>query len=161
MDKEMFTKCVLEAEDTLYHVAKTILHNDSDCEDAVQEAILQAYANVKTLRNQAYFKTWLVRILINECYKICRNQKQSVPYEEYMEQSQAESENRQTGLWDIIKSLDEKYRMVIVLYYVEGYSVKEVAQILRIPSGTVKSRLSHARKIIEQKLRKEEVYLYG
>lgn len=69
MNKDLFIDRVLEAERTLYHVSKTILSVDQDCEDAVQSAILKAYEKLNTLKEDQYFKTWIIRILLNECYR--------------------------------------------------------------------------------------------
>ncbi|EPZ57339.1 RNA polymerase sigma factor, sigma-70 family protein [[Clostridium] sordellii ATCC 9714] len=70
MDRKTFITKVLECEKTLYNVSKSILINDADCEDAVQEAILKAFNKLHTLKNEEYFKTWLIRILMNECYRL-------------------------------------------------------------------------------------------
>ena len=75
MNKEEFTQRVLEAESSLYRVAKSILINESDCEDAVQEAILTSYEKLGTLREDKYFKTWLTRILINSCFRAAKRRK--------------------------------------------------------------------------------------
>ena len=72
MNKQQFTKQVLEAEASLYHVAHTLLVNEEDCADAIQNAILAAYDKLGDLKKDAYFKTWLTRILINECYRLLR-----------------------------------------------------------------------------------------
>ena len=85
MTKEIFSAEVLKAEKSLYHIAKSILTNDEDCADAMQNAILHAYEKLHTLRKEAYFKTWLTRILINECYQIIRSKKPLVSYEDYFE----------------------------------------------------------------------------
>ena len=75
MNKEEFTRCVLEAESSLYRVAKSISINESDCEDAVQEAILTAYEKLGTLKEEKFFKTWLTRILINICFRMAKKRK--------------------------------------------------------------------------------------
>ena len=67
MVKEQFTREVLAAEKNMYYIAKSILGNDEDCADAMQNAILNAYSNLASLREEKYFRTWLTRILINEC----------------------------------------------------------------------------------------------
>ena len=74
MDREQFTSAVLAAEPTLYRVAKTMLRSEHDCADAAQQAILRAWEQLDSLRSTRYFKTWLVRILINECSTILRRQ---------------------------------------------------------------------------------------
>ena len=68
MKKEQLGQLIIASEDTLYHVAKTLLYRDADCADAIQETIVKAFTNLHTLRQDSYAKTWLVRICINECY---------------------------------------------------------------------------------------------
>ncbi|TCL56958.1 RNA polymerase sigma-70 factor (ECF subfamily) [Kineothrix alysoides] len=156
MDKIEFSKRVLEAEQSLYHVSKVLLFHESDCEDVVQEAILKAYLKRDSLREVKFFKTWLTRILINECYQFLRTKKQEVSYDDYMSQEPAE-EKHYTELYDAIRKLDEKHKLPIVLYYIEGYSVEEIAGTLKIPSGTVKSRLSKGRRMLKDLLESEEI----
>jgi len=72
MTKKEFMDKVLETELTLYHVSQSLLHNETDCEDVIKEAILKAYERRNTLKNVQYFKTWLVRITTNECYNFKR-----------------------------------------------------------------------------------------
>lgn len=149
MDNLTFQEKVLSCEEMLYRISKSICFYDNDCEDAVQEAVLKAYKKLDTLRNEEYFRTWLTRILINECYKINKSRSREVSFFEYSLSEEGRNEEF-TNVFETIMSLSEKIRIVVQLYYVEGYSVEEVASILRIPSGTVKSRLSQGR----QKLKK-------
>ena len=88
MTKSAFIKEVHDAEAMLYHVAKSILKNDADCCDAVQETLLKAYEKLDTLKKEKFFRTWITRILINECNGIIRKRKNIIPYEEYMENAQ-------------------------------------------------------------------------
>lgn len=156
MNRNTFIDKVLESEDTLYRVAKSILLHDEDCEDAVQSAILRAYDKLNTLKEERYFKTWLVRILLNECYNLKRKEILKVPYEECFEIVKSEEKIDYSDLYIAIKNLPEKIKITVVLYYVEGYSVEEIKQILKIPSGTVKSRLSKGRKLLKIKLENME-----
>ncbi len=156
MDKKEFSKRVMEAERSLYHVSKVLLFHEADCEDVVQNAILKAYLKRDSLREVKFFKTWLTRILINECYQFLRTKKQEVSYDDYMAQEPAE-EKDYTELYDAIRKLDKKHKLPIVLYYIEGYSVEEIAGTLKIPSGTVKSRLSKGRKLLKDLLESEEI----
>lgn len=82
MDKEEFTRAVLEYESTLYRVAKSMLGSEADCADAAQNALLRAWEKQHTLRDTAYFKTWLTRILINECRAMLRQRARFAPLEE-------------------------------------------------------------------------------
>ncbi|WP_304340846.1 RNA polymerase sigma factor [Metaclostridioides mangenotii] len=157
MNKDLFIDRVLEAERTLYHVSKTVLSVDQDCEDAVQSAILKAYEKLNTLKEEQYFKTWIIRILLNECYRLKRREQPEVSYEECFEFVKAEDEEDYSELYLAIKKLPEQIRITIVLYYVEGYSVKEIKQILKIPAGTVKSRLAKGRKLLKNRLKIVEV----
>ena len=77
MDKEKFGKLVLDNERQLYRIAKSILKNDSDCADAAQEAVTRAFEKLHTLRNDQYAKTWLIRILIHECFRLAKNREGS------------------------------------------------------------------------------------
>ena len=84
MKKEQLGQLILASEDTLYRVAKTLLRSDADCADAIQEAIVKAFSSLYTLRRDSYAKTWLVRIVINECYAIMRKEKRVVSIEDYV-----------------------------------------------------------------------------
>lgn len=141
----------------MYRVAKSILPNDSDCEDAVSEAILIGYAKLYTLREEAFLKTWLIRILINECYKMRRDKKVTVDLQACEEILPTYDTEYDPMLYEAIMKLPPKMRMVIVLYYVEGYAVNEINRILHIPDGTVKSRLSRGRQLLKEHLESEEV----
>lgn len=151
MNKQEFTQQVMEAENSLYRVARTLSANESDCEDAVQQAILIAYDKLDNLRNEKFFKTWLTRILINECYKIRRKNGFVISFEDYTADipSDGKIDNE---LRDAVFRLPIKLRSVIVLYYIEGYSVEETAYMLKLPQGTVKSRLHKARKLLKTML---------
>lgn len=151
MNKQEFTQQVMEAENSLYRVARTLSANESDCEDAVQQAILIAYDKLDNLRNEKFFKTWLTRILINECYKIRRKNGFVISFEDYTADipSDVKIDNE---LRDAVFRLPIKLRSVIVLYYIEGYSVEETAYMLKLPQGTVKSRLHKARKLLKTML---------
>ncbi|UZQ52301.1 RNA polymerase sigma factor [Clostridium kluyveri] len=152
MNKDTFINNVLKANSTLYHVSKSILTHEQDCEDAVQGAILKAYNKLGTLKKERYFRTWLIRILINECYSLKRKEYSQVSYEEYFESAKADDKKDYSGLYLAINNLPERIRITIVLYYVEGYTVEEIKRILKIPAGTVKSRLAKGRKLLKIKL---------
>lgn len=155
MDKEQFTRYILEAETTMYRISKTILINDSDCEDAVQDAVLKAYSKLGTLRDERYFKTWLIRILMNECYRKKREQSRLSPLDDCAE-ILSEREDY-SCVYSAVMKLKQGLRIVIVLYYIEGYSVSEIGKILKIPEGTVKSRLYSGRRILKEELDDEEI----
>ena len=160
MDKDLFLQKVLDAEETLFHVSFSILHNEQDCADAVQEAILKAYDSRDSLRDENLFQTWLVRIVINECYAILRKTRRFSPYEETYSASGESIEKivkeEYLDLYAAISKLEEKQRLCVVLYYFEDYTIEQIAQTLQLPSGTVKSRLSRARQALKGLLEEQE-----
>ena len=158
MDKETFIALAQEAELTCYRVAKSILHRGNDVEDAVQEALLKAYEKRNTLKDRRYFQTWLVRIVINESYGILRKHKKNEALEEKATMTASEGEESYSELYEALKHLPPKIRLTIVLHYIEGYSTKEIKEILKIPQGTVKSRLSKGRKLLKDVLKDEGEY---
>ncbi len=151
MKKEQLGKLIIASEDTLYHVAKTLLYNDADCADAIQEAIVKAFTNLHTLRKDAYAKTWLVRIVINECYAILRRQKNIVSIEDYQDIEAVWSEDY-SDLYEAVTQLPEETRICVTLYYLEGYSIKETAKMLDMTESAVKNRLFRARENLRSKL---------
>jgi RNA polymerase sigma-70 factor (ECF subfamily) len=160
VNKNDFAEKVTTAEATLYHISKSILKNDCDCADAVQETIITAYSKLHSLRDERFFKTWLCRILINECYQICRANKRVVPLEDYMETENPSEQQNDLGLFDAIMELKTDLRLVIVLHYIEGFQITEMAEMLKIPEGTVKSRLSRARTELKSVLGEKEVLIH-
>lgn len=159
MTKERFIQEVRDAEVTLYRVSKSILHHEQYCLDAVQEALCQAFAHRTQLKDETYFKTWLVRILINECYKIQKERKKILYYDTQVYQENYETNTYYTELYHCINQLKPKMKMVIVLYYIEGFSIKEISRILKIPEGTVKSRLAKGRQELKLSLSEEGMVL--
>ena len=153
MTNEEFVRQISEAEKSLYRVAKSILKNDEDCADAIQNAVLKAFHNIGTLKQEKYFCTWLTRILINECYQIIRGKKEMVPYEEYMEKREDSLEYSE--VFTALMELEEKYRIPFTLHYIEGYSIKEISKILGIGISNVKVRVFRARTKLQERLEGE------
>ena len=151
MDKEEFTRAVLEYVSTLYRVAKSMLGSEADCADAAQNALLRAWEKQHTLRDTAYFKTWLTRILINECRAMLRQRARFVPLEEEAAEGEIAPE-RDSGLYEAVMGLDVKHRVPFVLYYIEGFRTREIASMLKLPESTVKTRLRRAREILRTEL---------
>lgn len=150
MTKEQFTKLVLENEEMMCKVAMSMLRNEKDCEDAMQSAILSAFEKLSTLKHEQYFKTWLMRILINTCNGMLRRRKKTAELTEihlYSISSDEEIEVRAA-----IESLPMKLRQVIILYYSQQFTTKEISEILKIPKGTVMSRLNKGRKLLKIEL---------
>lgn len=152
--KEQFTELILKYNESLFFTAKAILKNDTDAEDAVCTAVMKAYENFIKLREIRYFKTWITRIVINEAYMICRKNR----YTESLETVAAEPSytHHRDETWEIVNSLDEEFRSVLIMFYYNEFSVKEIAGYLNIAEGTVKSRLSRGRKMLREKMTTQE-----
>lgn len=157
MTKDVVIKEIRQSEAMMYHVAKSILKNDSDCADAVQETLLKAYKKLPTLKQESFFRTWLTRILINECNGILRKKKHVIPYEEYLQKTRESAEQKYTHLYMVILELPEELRVLVTLYYIEGFSQKEIGEILNMREGTIKSRLSRARALLKESLTENEM----
>lgn len=155
MTKEQLGNLIIASEDTMYHVAKTLLYNDADCADAIQESIVKAFSKIHTLKEDAYAKTWLIRILINECYTLLRREKTTILMEVLPEQKQTASENY-SDLYEALSRLPDNMRIAVTLYYIEGYSIKEIASLLSTTESAVKNRLLRARNKLRQDLEEME-----
>ena len=155
-DVNAFAQLIEENTGSMYKVARCFLKNDEDIADAVQDTILTCFEKITTLRQEKYFKTWLIRILINHCKDMLREQKKTCSYAEIPE---VQGEGITSGLgveWrDLLERMDEKYRAVIVLYYLEGFKIKEISKLLDMNLSTVKTRLSRGRKELQRLYREE------
>ncbi len=151
MDIQTFEAEVLQLERLLYKVSWSMLSNQEDCADAVQEALTRAWQKRDTLRNQKAFRGWLVQILHNVCNDMLRKrQKQrSVPMDENALADLADENNAFTML-ELLECLSPDYRTTVVLHYLEGYRVRDIAQMLDTPAGTIKTRLLKARAIMRK-----------
>lgn len=120
--------------------------------DAIQEAIVKAFSGIQTLRKDSYAKTWLVRIVINECYAILRREKRLVPIDDFVENEMAQEQADYSELYEAISRLPEEIRLTVTLYYMEGYSVREIADLLKTTESAIKNRLMRARTKIKRDL---------
>lgn len=148
-DKAAFQKLMEQEGKAMYKVARAILKNDEDVADAMQETALICWEKIDTLKKDKYFRTWLIRILINNCNALYRQRTKTVADERIPEVLFQESGYANVE-WEIfLKCLDEKYRTIIILYYVEGFKTREIAEILQINENTVRGRMATARKRLE------------
>ena len=132
----------------MYKVARAILGNDEDAADAIQDTILICFEKIHTLKNPEYFKTWLIRILINECNQILRHYRNMNLQEDFPEIPRKDMSMAEFEFKEMLSQVEEKYRIILVLYYVEGYKISEIAELLDMNENTVKTRLSRAREQI-------------
>lgn len=158
MTREEIADLILASQEGMYRVAKTLLRSDADCADAISETIVKAFSKIHTLREDAYAKTWLMRILMNECYALLRRQKRIVSIEDHLAGDGEALQTDYSQLYEALMQLPQEMRICVTLYYLEGYSVKETAAILEVSQSAVKSRLMRARRRLRAELEDSAVW---
>lgn len=148
MTREALGQTIIKNQDCFYRIAKTMLNEDADCKDAISQMIVKAYEKIHTLKKDEYAKTWLTRILINECYALIRTNKKTELFEEISPDIPDDSENY-SYLYEAITSLPYNYRICITLYYIEGFNIKEIAKLLNSSESAIKKRLVRARACLK------------
>ena len=158
LEREFETRLV-ESSTLAFRVAFSVLRGREDAEDVAQEAFTKAYRNFRQLRDRARFRAWLVRMTwrmaLDRQRANRRRQTRELRIEPATPVSVSESvvsRERAAQLWEAIDRLPEKLRVVTVLAGIEGHDLREVALLLRIPQGTVKSRLFLARQQLKERL---------
>lgn len=164
-NKEAFSELIEEVKTKLYKTGMAILKNDADTCDALQETLLSAYQNIKSLEINDYFTTWIIRIMINKCYEIIRKNKRIININEKVQVSSDDNfYDRYAVESDLewaLNNIDEDLKTVTVLYYYDDFSVSEISDVLNIPEGTVKSRLSRARDRLYTIIKEKEGGING
>lgn len=156
-DRQAFVDAVRRIEQDLYAVARTIVRKPEDCADALQEAIYKAFRSLASLKQPEYFKSWMTRILINECYQLLRATSKVIIMEEIPETVSQKDQIEQSVLQhmeleEVMNDLNYKLRIVTVLHYLQDMSILEIAQVLDISENAVKARLFRARKLMSRRM---------
>ncbi len=148
---EYIEQTVKKHSSSMLKAAFSLLKSTADAEDAVQEAFIKLITKAPEFENDEHQKAWLLRVTVNiskNMLKAARRKNlpltEEIPYKE-----------KSDDVLPYVLSLDEKYRIVIHLYYYENYSIKEIAEILSLPAATVGTRLSRARKMLEISLKED------
>ena len=142
--------------DRLFSIAYTVCQNREDAEDAMQDTMIRYSCAKKEFESEEHIKAWLIRVVINRAKDIRSSfwRRNQANWEEEMASLPFE-EPEDSRLFQAVMNLPEKYRTVIHLFYYEDYDIKEIAHILKCPSGTVKSRLSRARALLKDRLKED------
>ena len=157
MTDEEFSEQIVAMTQTLYRVSYSQLSQGGDRDEAVQEALCKAWRKRHSLKDEQHLRTWLTRILINECHNIHRRRKRETPTGILPEDaSRAAPADADRELHDALLRLNETLRAPVLLHYAEGFKVEEIARILHIPEGTVKSRMRKGREELRKMLDEEE-----
>ena len=149
MDRERFIAEIEACSGMMYRVAWSILRNDADCEDALQDAALKAWEKRNRLREERYFRSWITRILINACYDTQRKRRRIVLLDEMPEQAAASPD---PALAMALEAIPEKLRLPLVLCYSEGMTYEEAASALRIPVSTLRGRIHRGKNELRKEL---------
>ncbi len=164
-DTDAFVKLIENNQDTLKRVSFAWLKDENDVADAIQDTILDAFANIGQLRKAEYFKTWLVKILINNCTKIYRRNRKLLQFE--MSADRYQEENRpgdvreealgaELEFFDLLKILPEDSRVIFQMYFGEQFTIAEIAEILHMKENTVKSRIHRGKTQLREQMENEK-----
>ena len=153
MERNFFIAEIETCSDMMYRVAWSILRNDADVQDALQDAALKAWEKRDKLRDEKFFRTWITRILINACYDTQRKRRRIVSMDEIPESTDSSAPDPELAL--ALQALPEKLRLPLVLCYSEGMSYEEAADVLRIPITTLRGRLRRGKEELRKELNAE------
>jgi len=156
-DVKAFSELILLINDDLYKIAKSRISNEEDVQDAVQETMIECFKSIKKLHDPDKFKKWIITILINKSNRIYRRKyKKDISYEEinmdsfYTSSSITINSQSNIGFYELLKDLKYEERIIVILYYMEDYSVKDIKEILKMRENTINTHLFRARKKIKK-----------
>ena len=151
LNRESYLSFITDYKSIMFKIAYGYLLTEADAMEAVDEAVYLGYANMKQLKEPEYLKTWLTRILINECHKILRNRKRVTVSGEIPEIASDDTRISMT-LRSAVEELPEDLKEIIILRYFADYSVKDTAAFLDLPQGTVATRSKKALELLKADL---------
>ncbi len=164
MDKQRelrFCNKINELKNAMYAVAIGLLGNKDDAEDAIQNAVFSAYRCYDSLSAFEKFKPWLLKILTMECYKILNKRKREKEFFSYSEdelpaEDPYEKLDKAASVWEAICTLEESYRIPVILFYYENMPVRDISKTLDITPDAVKKRLQRARALLKTILKEAD-----
>jgi RNA polymerase sigma-70 factor (ECF subfamily) len=160
---EAFGTLVERYDRAVYHLALRTLRNSEEAKDATQEAFFKAFRSLRTFRPGAKFSTWIFSIVYHACCDRLAQQKRYTDAElpdradpGLGPAGETEQRDEAQRLREAVEALPEKYRTVITLYHLQGKRYEEIAQVLDLPMGTVKTHLFRAKELLRKRLSTEE-----
>ena len=162
-DTRAFEALVNQHARYIYTLTNRLLSNRQEAEDLAQETFVRAWRNLHKFRGDAQFRTWLYRIATNLCYNRLPRLKQELAALDpddnlalYDSAPRAEQQviraEEQAELKDVINTLPESYRLLVILRHIQDLSYAEIAQVTDLPLGTVKTGIFRARKMLKERL---------
>ena len=150
-----FTQLVQDHTDMVFRIALNYTRNPTDAEDISQNVFFRLYKANTDFDSREHIRNWLIRVTVNECKRwLGAPWRQTVSLEDYAATLSATAEDR--AVLRAVLDLPRKYRMPIYLHYYEGYSAQQIADILKIPKGTVCTNLSRGRKMLKLELEEDD-----
>ncbi len=151
-DAEAFIELIERNKQSMYRVARGFLREEEDVADAMSETVLTCYEKICTLKQEAYFKTWMIRIMINHCKNILRTQRRSIAMESVPEMEDQGAAVGSEGFQELIEPLKEQDRCIFTLYYVYGMKVRDIAAYMEMNENTVTTRLKRGRNALRNEM---------
>lgn len=140
--------------DMLYRLCILMLKTESDAEDVVQETIIKYYQKAPTFENTEHEKAWLIRVATNKCRDLLRFRVRHPQVDdEYLTRISCDASD--SGIMEALTAVPEKFRLVLMLYYIEDYQIENIAKIIKRTPSAVKMRLQKGRKLLEKIYREE------
>lgn len=151
---ELVEEAMTRHKDKVYRTALAIMQNATDAEDVFQDVFLKLHEKQPHFESVEHEAAWLIRVTVNRCKSMLRSSERKLT-EPLLESFPAQTE-AQHGLIELVSSLPPKYRTAIHLFYYEGYSIREIAEITKHKASTIGNHLARARRILKLNLEKEE-----
>ncbi len=161
-DERAYITLFKQYEADIYRMAYVYVKNQEDALDIVQETAYKSFSQIKTLKNPAYFKTWLIRIAINNALSHLRKEKKVIhlkpEYAETLPTNEKEDVSLQITLKGLIEGLDDNEKSVVLLRFYADHTISEISDILDIPLGTVKTILYRSLEKLRMQMKREDIY---
>jgi RNA polymerase sigma-70 factor (ECF subfamily) len=162
-DAEAFDALAGERIDRLYAIAHRILRDHHDAEDAVQQALWTAWADLPGLRDAARFDAWLYRLLVRSCYRAGRSRRRRTEVvrlvrddDDFVGALDADLVSERDALEQAFATLAVEHRAVVVLHHYQGLGLDEIAAIIGVPHGTARSRLHYGLRRLREAIGEPE-----
>lgn len=154
MDSKDYERIVKKYIDTIYRIAISYTKTEADADDIVQQTFMKLLTGKVVFADEEHIKRWLIRVCVNECNSLFSSfWRKNVDSIDSMTKEPEFTMKESGELYEAIKKLPSKCGVVIYLFYYEGYSTKEIAQIIHIKEATVRTRLVRARKLLRAQLK--------
>ena len=148
--KKWFCNNIKDLENGMYRLSYSILRNETDAQDAVQEAIYKSYKNLESLKDKRKFKSWIYKIITNTSFEMLKNKKDYLDIEQENVQEYKIDIDTNLTLWNAVQGLEQPYRTTITLFYYEDMSIKEISKITGTKIDAIKKQLSRGREKIKE-----------